>query len=247
MSNDLDKFKQEQGYKVQETVLSCHALHKHYSQGSTQINVLQNIDLKLSKGERLAIIGTSGSGKSTLLNMLGGLDQPSSGKVELLGNTFSDFNADKRARLRNAELGFVYQFHHLLPEFSAQENVAIPLLIAGKKFSYAQQCAADMLTLVGLKHRLQHKPSELSGGERQRVAIARSLICKPSCVLMDEPTGNLDRHTASTIQDLLLTLNQELETSFIIVTHDEHVAETMDRILLLEDGDLKKPTTQGQV
>jgi lipoprotein-releasing system ATP-binding protein len=223
---------------VSEIVLSCNALYKSYNQGPIKVDVLKNIEFQLIKAEQLAIVGPSGSGKSTLLNMLGGLDQPTSGSVQLLGSNFSKLSDNQRARLRNAELGFVYQFHHLLPEFTAQENVAIPLLISGRKFSHAQKDAANILALVGLEQRLHHKPSELSGGERQRVAIARSLICQPSCVLMDEPTGNLDRQTATHIQDLLRQLNQEFSTSFIIVTHDEQVAATMDRIVTLEDGAL---------
>lgn len=228
-----------------EIVLSCNALYKSYEQGPIQVDVLKNIEFQLEKAEQLAIVGASGSGKSTLLNMLGGLDQPTSGSVQLLGSNFSELSDNQRARLRNTELGFVYQFHHLLPEFTAQENVAIPLLIGGHKFSRAQKDAANMLSLVGLEQRLNHKPSELSGGERQRVAIARSLICQPSCVLMDEPTGNLDKQTATHIQDLLRQLNQELSTSFIIVTHDEQVAATMDRTLTLEDGVLLDSTAHA--
>ena len=219
-------------------VLHCNAISKSYRQGPDQIDVLTDIELTLGAGERLSIVGASGSGKSTLLNLLGGLDQPSTGEVELMGREFSVCNDDQRARLRNRYLGFVYQFHHLLAEFSALENVAMPALIAGMSKNDALQLADTCLQKVGLGERLQHKPSELSGGERQRVAIARALVNEPACVLMDEPTGNLDRDNANGIQQLLMELSRSEATSFVVVTHDEHLAGSMDRVLRLDGGEL---------
>ncbi len=219
-------------------VLECQNITKHYQQGPDTIEVLQRIDLCLNAGERLGIIGASGSGKSTLLNMLGGLDQPTSGEVRLGGEPFSCLNDNQRARIRNEQLGFVYQFHHLLGEFTALENVALPHMIGGHSRRLAQEKARKLLKDVGLDHRINHKPSELSGGERQRVAIARALVNTPSCVLMDEPTGNLDRHNAQAVQELLQDLSTELGIAFIVVTHDEQVAATMDSVWHLEDGQL---------
>ncbi len=216
--------------------LTCRNLCKHYDQGPAVVDVLKGVNLTLRRGERLAIVGSSGSGKSTLLNLVGGLDTPDSGEVQLLGRDFSNCDDNQRGRLRNQHLGFVYQFHHLLGEFTAQENVAMPQLIAGTSKREAMERARLWLEKVGLAQRLNHKPSELSGGERQRVAIARALVNTPACVLMDEPTGNLDRQTADSIQALLLELSQTLSTSFIIVTHDERMASSMDRILELRDG-----------
>jgi len=223
---------------VTTPVLECQNITKHYQQGPDTIEVLQRIDLCLNAGERLGIIGASGSGKSTLLNMLGGLDQPTSGEVRLGGEPFSCLNDNQRARIRNEQLGFVYQFHHLLGEFTALENVALPHMIGGHSRRLAQEKARKLLKDVGLDHRINHKPSELSGGERQRVAIARALVNTPSCVLMDEPTGNLDRHNAQAVQELLQDLSTELGIAFIVVTHDEQVAATMDSVWHLEDGQL---------
>jgi len=219
-------------------VLSCRNLSKRYEEGPQSVTVLDDLQLELLPGERVAIVGSSGSGKSTLLNMLGGLDTPSSGSVWLAGEQLSALNEKQRGPLRNRALGFVYQFHHLLAEFTALENVCMPLLIGKTSISEARQRATELLERVGLGHRLSHKPAELSGGERQRVAIARALVNRPGLVLLDEPTGNLDNHTAQGIQELMRELSSQSQTAFLIVTHDLQLARQMDRVLSLEDGKL---------
>ncbi|OKY27900.1 MULTISPECIES: lipoprotein-releasing ABC transporter ATP-binding protein LolD [Thalassotalea] len=216
--------------------LICKQLTKVYQQGTMETSVLQGVDLTVASGELLAIVGSSGSGKSTLLHLAGGLDSPSSGQVFINGTDIHTLSEKKKAKFRNQHIGFIYQFHHLMMEFSALENVAMPLLIRGLQENEAEKLASEMLAQVGLSHRLAHRPSELSGGERQRVAIARALVTKPALVLADEPTGNLDFDTAEQIYQLLKTLNRTLNTSFIIVTHDLTLAAKMDRQIKLDHG-----------
>jgi len=220
------------------SIIQCTKLAKSYEDGDLKVEVLRDLDLAVSSAERVAIVGRSGAGKSTLLHLLGGLDMPTHGEVIVDGINIAKISEAKRARLRNRSLGFVYQFHHLLPEFSAIENAAMPLMLRGIKPTIAIEKAAQVLKQVGMDHRLHHKPAELSGGERQRAAFARALVTEPKCVLADEPTGNLDNDNAERLHDLMIELNETHQTSFVIVTHDEVLAQRMDRVLTLDSGKL---------
>ena len=221
---------------MSNAVIECQDVRKMFAEGSLSVEVLKGVSLAVNPGEQVAIMGSSGSGKSTLLHLLGGLDGCTSGTISINGQVISRLDETRRGQLRNRYLGFVYQFHHLLPEFTALENVGMPLLIRGESVKVVKEKASEMLAKVGLAKRLQHKPSELSGGERQRTAIARALITDPVCVLADEPTGNLDNKTAHVVYELMLSLNKEFNTSIVLVTHDSDLAKHMERILILEDG-----------
>ncbi|WP_199529689.1 MULTISPECIES: lipoprotein-releasing ABC transporter ATP-binding protein LolD [unclassified Pseudoalteromonas] len=223
---------------MSDLVINCQQLNKVYQDGDNEVAVLKGVDLALNQGEMLAVVGSSGSGKSTLLHILGTLDNESSGKVEIKGQQVSKLNRKQQASFRNENLGFIYQFHHLLMEFTAIENVAMPLLIKGLSAKAATEKAHNMLDKVGLSHRSEHKPSALSGGERQRVAIARALVTEPALVLADEPTGNLDKQNAIKIYDLIKELNTSLKTSFVVVTHDLELADKLGKIAYLDDGKL---------
>lgn len=224
---------------MNNVVLKCEQVCKSYNDGNLSVSVLNNLSFEVNEGQSVSIIGASGSGKSTLLHILGGLDMPTSGTIKLMGYELGKMNQKQLGDLRNQYLGFVYQFHHLLPEFSALENVMMPLLIGKKPKAEAEAQAAAMLEKVGLKQRMLHRPSELSGGERQRAAIARALVTRPKCLLADEPTGNLDRKNAQNVLDMMLDLKKELGTSLIVVTHDDELVSRFDRVMSMGDGTLR--------
>lgn len=224
---------------MSEIVVRAEGLGKTYREGGLNTRVFENLDFEVARGETVAILGASGAGKSTLLHLLGGLDTPTAGEVYVAGNRMSALSDAARGRLRNSSLGFVYQFHHLLPEFTAVENVMLPVLLSGAAVPQATDRARELLEAVGLGHRLRHKPGELSGGERQRAAVARALVNRPACVLGDEPTGNLDEKTAANVFELMLALNREQATSLVVVTHDRSLARRLDRVLELQEGRLQ--------
>ncbi len=228
---------------VPRTAISCEHLSKSFHDGDLHVDVLKDLSLSVNEGETIGVIGTSGSGKSTLLHLLGGLDTPTEGLVYVADHDLTKMSEKEKGHLRNRYLGFVYQFHHLLPEFSALENVCMPLLIRGLKPKEALERANNYIERVQLTHRTKHRVGELSGGERQRIAIARALVTEPKCVLADEPTGNLDHQTADHVFELMMRLNRELNTSFIVVTHNEELASRLDRTLVLKDGQLSEKTT----
>ena len=225
---------------MSDAVLSCQGLAMTYAEGKMRTPVFDGLDLSVAKGETVAILGASGAGKSTLLHLLGGLDMPTAGEVFVAGQKMSALSDAARGTLRNKSLGFVYQFHHLLPEFTALENVMLPVLLSGADVGDARKRSRELLESVGLGHRLEHKPGELSGGERQRAAVARALVNKPACVLGDEPTGNLDEKTAATVFELMLALNRDQHTSLVMVTHDRRLARRLDRVLELHEGKLRQ-------
>ncbi len=226
-------------FAMTEAVLETFELSKRFHDGELDVDVLDNISFRVVRAESVAVLGASGSGKSTLLHLLGGLDTPTTGRVQICGRDLTELSEDERGTLRNQVLGFVYQFHHLLPEFSALENVAMPLLIGRFPVSQCRSRALACLGRVGLDHRVRHRPAELSGGERQRVAIARALVCEPKCVLADEPTGNLDRSSAEQALEAMIALRRGSETALVIVTHDERIAAQMDRVVVLDDGRIR--------
>jgi lipoprotein-releasing system ATP-binding protein len=228
---------------AREIVIRCESLGKTYAEGKLHTPVFDGLELTILTGETVAILGVSGAGKSTLLHLLGGLDTPTAGEVYVAGQKMSTLSDAARGRLRNRALGFVYQFHHLLPEFTALENVMLPVLLGGSSVVDASQRARSLLESVGLGHRLEHKPGELSGGERQRAAVARALVNTPACVLGDEPTGNLDEKTAATVFELMLELNRAKKTSLVLVTHDRRLARRLDRVLELHEGKLRELRT----